>query len=578
MIKLKINVEVILLLLIALSGCSVYKSSDNSNHKNENQIKELEYYYAFTEATKQALFSNYNDAIRLYRECIKFNPQSSASYYQISNIMMRIGAIGSAKEYALKASNIDHGNKWYLYHLASLYQMTNNLDSTIIIYRKIVELDSTYENRLNLAFLYNQNNDFKKALIIVDKLQNEFGTSERILFFKHELYKNLKMKSHAIEILIDGAKLYPDNIDFKGLLAEYYASISKPEMAEHIYQSILFEDTDDLRIMLSYGDFLIMNKKFSEANKIYLKLFNDSSISVDKKVEILSNFVKSAKGLEMSGIEIGRYIGYLDNLAYNDLKVRYLSADINLSLGDYNAVTSDIKYILKYKSDDSKIWERLIYLENLLGNADSVIYYADLALHKFNNEELFFTLKGLALSQKNLNKAAITCYKNGIEFTSNNKRKAQIYGFIAESFRNLGIDDSSDLYFELSIKLDKENLILKNNYSYYLALRSENLKRAELLSRETISSEPDNSTFLDTYAWILYKLGLTDKAKKYIEKAVKNDNNGNAEILDHYGDIIYSEGDKKGAIRIWERALQLEGSNSVGIKDKIQDAKDKLRD
>ena len=45
-----------------------------------------------------------------------------------------------------------------------------------------------------------------------------------------------------------------------------------------------------------------------------------------------------------------------------------------------------------------------------------------------------------------------------------------------------------------------------NNYSYYLSLREEKLEYAESLSKKSIIAEPNNSTFLDTYAWILFKL------------------------------------------------------------------------
>ena len=42
------------------------------------------------------------------------------------------------------------------------------------------------------------------------------------------------------------------------------------------------------------------------------------------------------------------------------------------------------------------------------------------------------------------------------------------------------------------------------------------------MSYRTVKAEPTNSTYLDTYAWILFEKGKFTEARIYIEQALKN--------------------------------------------------------
>ena len=81
----------------------------------------------------------------------------------------------------------------------------------------------------------------------------------------------------------------------------------------------------------------------------------------------------------------------------------------------------------------------------------------------------------------------------------------------------------------------EDNIGCLNNYAYYLSERGERLSKAEEMSYKTIKAEPKNSTYLDTYAWILYMEKRYAEAKIYIEQAVQNLDEGqdNSVILEH---------------------------------------------
>jgi len=109
-----------------------------------------------------------------------------------------------------------------------------------------------------------------------------------------------------------------------------------------------------------------------------------------------------------------------------------------------------------------------------------------------------------------------------------------------------------------------------NNYSYFLALSKRDLDKAERMSAQCIRVEPNNPTYLDTYAWIFFMKGNYILAKIYIQSAIDKDTTNSAVLVDHYGDILYMTGDKEGALKQWQRAKEM-GKESEILDRKIAD-------
>jgi tetratricopeptide (TPR) repeat protein len=81
------------------------------------------------------------------------------------------------------------------------------------------------------------------------------------------------------------------------------------------------------------------------------------------------------------------------------------------------------------------------------------------------------------------------------------------------------------------------------------------LNDAEKMSEQTIKAEPNNPTYLDTYAWILFRQHRYQEAKTYIDRTLENDPDSAAVMLEHAGDIYYHAGDKEKALQLWQKAL-----------------------
>ena len=89
------------------------------------------------------------------------------------------------------------------------------------------------------------------------------------------------------------------------------------------------------------------------------------------------------------------------------------------------------------------------------------------------------------------------------------------------------------------------------------------------MSYKTIKAEPENSTFLDTYAWILFQQKRYEEAKIYIEQAIRSDSTLSGVVKEHAGDIYAQTGDMEKALDYWQQSLK-GGNESATLKKKIQ--------
>ena len=91
------------------------------------------------------------------------------------------------------------------------------------------------------------------------------------------------------------------------------------------------------------------------------------------------------------------------------------------------------------------------------------------------------------------------------------------------------------------------------------------------MSYRTVKEEPNNGTYLDTYAWLLFLKKRYSEAQVYIDQALKNDSNSlkSKVVVEHAGDIHAMNGDTNKAIEYWKKALEL-GADKAVINRKIK--------
>lgn len=142
--------------------------------------------------------------------------------------------------------------------------------------------------------------------------------------------------------------------------------------------------------------------------------------------------------------------------------------------------------------------------------------------------------------------------------------RSEIYQGLADlAQKNPEVGSPAELY-EKALQLSPANDLAMNNYAYYLAVTGTSLTRARELIARAVLYNPGSLTYYDTYAWVLFKLGEFDEAKRYIDMALQTeseeldiDDEPMAEVLQHAGDIYSRLGLTDKAKEYWERARRI---------------------
>ena len=98
------------------------------------------------------------------------------------------------------------------------------------------------------------------------------------------------------------------------------------------------------------------------------------------------------------------------------------------------------------------------------------------------------------------------------------KEKSDAYTLLGDLYHLAGNDDRAFQYYDSCLVYKPDDAMVLNNYAYYLSLQQRNLDTAEQMSRRSNELEPDNPTYLDTLAWVLYQQGRYAEAKQLMDK------------------------------------------------------------
>jgi tetratricopeptide (TPR) repeat protein len=219
-----------------------------------------------------------------------------------------------------------------------------------------------------------------------------------------------------------------------------------------------------------------------------------------------------------------------------------------------------------------EVWENLLYLETKLEQWESAIRHAETALEIFPNQGMIHYFHGFSSMRNRAFSQAIASFEQARKLSASNASlTAEINGMLGDSYYAIKDYVRSDKCYEDALTYNPDNAIVLNNYSFHLAMRKENLDKAEKMSAALIKNNPDNPTFLDTHAWVLYVRQKYRDAKKIIERAIST-GKASASHFEHYGDILYQLGEVDEAVKQWERARGMNAKSEI-LNKKIANRK-----
>lgn len=375
---------------------------------------------------------------------------------------------------------------------------------------------------------------------------------------KGNLYEVIGNNDSVVAAFKEAELIAPDNGAVKMALANYYRNIGDSVMLDNkIYEALLSEDFELEEKISILGDYLqtLIDGKGEKSRGDYLFTVLQAQYPHEPKLLDLSARYSGAKGDFQGAAE---QIGYA----------------IDLDATNENYWLQLISYQLASEQYEAAVESYKRATENIVPNEAMKRMYA-IAASQLDDTEFAESVLEELLKDSNPSLTIsgdedLTAVRNSLDYDGL-VWVSNLYDMAGDLNFKGGDKDKAFKAYERAIYFFPDNALALNNYAYFLSEEGMDLEKAKQMSRRALDLDENNPTYIDTYAWVLFKMKNYEEALDYQKLAIDMAEERGEEIAEyysHYGDILFMNHDLDEAVKNWEKALELEPDNEL-LKKKV---------
>ena len=497
--------------------------------------------YIFEEGVRQKLANRYDAAIDLFDYSRQLNPQSAAALYELANLYRYTGNDSLSMAALEEACQLEPDNYWYKSRLVMLYLDSQQSDKALKHAEEMaIQFPEKNEVLMMLLSLYEKKDDYPNIVKVLDKIELKEGKSEQLSMEKFRIFLQMKDEKRAFNEMADLASEYPNDLRYQVIIGDLYLDAGKKEDALEKYKAVEAQDSTNTTLLLSLTNYYEGEGNDSLYQKYLTRLVTSPAIDEMTRLRMMAVVVR--ENLEQNG-DSSIVLGLFDKIkelpttepSLLELMISYM-VTVNVPPSD---IRPNLLHILKLDPENNKARQQLLSYAIQEEDTMDIITICQPAVDYKTTDPVFYYYLGIAHLQRDEHTQALEALQAALPHIHNseNTSKTQLltntFALIGDIYHKLGDDDKAFQAYDSCLVYKQTEASVLNNYAYYLSLKKKNLDKAEEMSRKSNELEPDNSTYLDTYAWVLYQLKRYNEAKHYMDKAV--------EIMKREGEDISDE-------------------------------------
>ncbi len=575
------------LLVVALaSTITLAVSGKNSRQVQDDpaNIKKAEYIYL--EAANARSENRLDDYYMLLRRASALNPSDpyiAASLAEVEAPIVR-DSIQLQDIYRRLGARFEAMRTESAYYLpyAKLASLMWRLDDEIYIWSK---LDSLMPSRTDPAVYlagalrkrYMQTldtADFNRAIAVYDRLERAAGPTLPIMAQKVQTYLMRKDTLAVERSLSTLAAAAPKDVDANIFIGQVYDYLGKADSTLYYYNRAEQADTTDGSVYLARAEFFHAQGDSVAYDREVFHALRSQNIEFPQKFELLSDYVVKLYTDSAQRPRIEQMFETLLDVNPGEADLHALYGGYKAEIGELPSAAEQFSYSIDLDPNQRQVWTNLIQVYSSMSDSIGLLETSEKALNIFPHDPYFSLMGSFALATQDRYPQAMAVLDSiDMSGVDNQELLSVIYSTRGDYMSQMGERDSAVVEYTKAIEVNAENYMAMNNCAYYMALAGSDLVRAELYASIATAADPANATFLDTYAWVLFKKKDFVKAREVIDQALgtatEDTPEFSADIYDHAGDIYFMSGDHREALDFWKKALKLDPDNKL-LKKKVE--------
>lgn len=492
--------------------------------------QQTKFNYIFQEAMRQKLANKYDAAIDLFDYCHQLDPESGAVLYELAELYRYAKNDTLAIKALEKACRLYPNNYWYKNHLVTLYLDNRRNDEALQCVEDMARLFPEKGEVLGMLLeLYEKKNDYANMVKVLDKIEVKEGKSEKLSMEKFRLFLQMNDEARAFEEMRNLADEYPNDLRYQVVIGDLYLDAGKKEEALKQFQMVEAQDPENVTLLLSMANFYNQEGDTAHYQDYLTRLLTNKDVDDATRVRMLGVLVRENLTTNADSTQL---LSLFDKVLQQpqeqtdilELKVRYMVTKRMPA----DEVKPYLKQMLDIDPENDMARQQLLKYAVEENDHQSIVNICKPAVEYNADSPVFYFYMGVEyylIDEKEKSMDALRSGLNRVENEMDEENRFKIrthsYALLGDIYHQLGQDDKAFQAYDSCLIYNKNDAMVLNNYAYYLSLKKKDLQRAEEMSRLSNELEPDNSTYLDTYAWVLFQQKRYDEAKQYMDKVVE---------------------------------------------------------
>lgn len=537
----------------------------------------LRFKYFYYEALKQQIKGNYGAAYELLCNCLRINPNSAEAYYYLSSYEGVLNGDSAALQKIRRAAELRPENATFQERLAVAYLNLSKYGEARKVYERLYVGDPSRTDVLQMLLkLYGVERDYDNMIRTIENIEEQDGVTEQTALAKMNVYSMQGKKEKEIKVLRELSAKHPYDMNYRVMIGNWLLQNGDNDGAHREYAEVLEAEPENAMAQMSMLDYYRAVGKDSLAGTLREKMLFNPDNSVDTKVTLIRQIVDETEKKDGDSTYVLNLLERMLDMPQKtpDIAGVYL-AYLNLKKMPQDTIRAFEEKFLADFPDYAPVRMDLVQKALSMQDADRVIELCRPAIEYNPDEMVFYYFLGLAYIDKGMEDETLDVIRRGLSLDkkgANQDMVSDLYAIMGDLLCKKDEYVKAFAAYDSCLQWKDDNMGCLNNYAYYLSLNGGDLTKAEQMSYRTVKQEPSNSTYLDTYAWILFMQERYAEAKLYINQAVASDTIASDVILEHAGDIYAMNGDIVRALDYWRKAKDA-GSESKVLIRKIRQKK-----